>query len=193
MPGDLAEVRVHLRDVDAPELGHRAKCDAEREADAKAKAFAEELLDAAVTVAVRDSEWGKWGGRVVADMVLDGKHSLADWVEFGTPEWRCAESAPVETAAPAAPGDIQAEVERYVIDPCLKVAIGNGTVPEAERFAGMTEAQAVAAIKTIARAELLALAPTVRPLLAGRPWPIREKFYAFLRAVCIADFGGGTP
>ena len=197
LPPELADLRVRLRGIDAPEVGHRAGCDAERAAGAEAKEFAEELLAAAETVVVRDPEWGKWGGRVVADVILDGKHSLADWVALGARDWcggaePSSEPAAVATA-PAAAGDVQAEVERHVLDPCLAASIRNGAAPVPLQVAGMEEATAVDMLKTIGAPEIARLAPMVRPLVAGRPWPIRAKFYAFLLDVCIADFAAVAP
>ena len=77
MPAEVAELRVRLRGVDAPETGHRARCDAERAAADQTTTFVEGLVAAATSVVVRDPEWGKWGGRVVADVVLDDDRSLA--------------------------------------------------------------------------------------------------------------------
>ena len=56
---------------------------------------------------------------------------------------------------------------------------------------GMDEAGAVTALKRAASAQVARPAPLVRPLMAGRPWPLREKFYAVIRDICIADYGGG--
>ena len=78
LPAELADLRVRLRGVDAPEKGHRAACDAEREAADRVTAMVAKVLDAAETIVVRDPEWGKWGGRVVADVILDGEHSLPE-------------------------------------------------------------------------------------------------------------------
>ena len=61
-----------------PEKGHRAACDAEREAADGVTALVAKALDAAETIVVRDPEWGKWGGRVVADVILDDEHSLPE-------------------------------------------------------------------------------------------------------------------
>ena len=62
--------------MDAPERGGRAACEAERAAGEAAAAFVEAALAPARTVATRDPAWDKWGGRVVADLVVDGR-SLA--------------------------------------------------------------------------------------------------------------------
>ena len=77
LPPELADLRVRLRGVDTPEKGGRAKCDSERDAGQAATAFTEQAVAGASTIVVRNLEWGKWGGRVVADLVLDG-HSLSD-------------------------------------------------------------------------------------------------------------------
>ena len=77
MPPELADVRVRLKGVDTPEKGGRAKCDHERDAGQAATAFTTKAVAQASTIVVRDPEWGKWGGRVVADLVLDNR-SLSD-------------------------------------------------------------------------------------------------------------------
>ena len=76
-PPELADLRVRLRGVDTPEKGGRAKCDSERDAGQAATTFTEKAVAEASTIVVRNLEWGKWGGRVVADLVLDG-HSLSE-------------------------------------------------------------------------------------------------------------------
>ena len=77
LPSELADLRVRLRGVDTPEKGWRAKCDSERDAGQAATEFTETAVAGASTIVVRNLEWGKWGGRVVADLVLDG-HSLSE-------------------------------------------------------------------------------------------------------------------
>ena len=73
MPRELAGIHVRLRGVDTPEKGGRAKCDVERSAGRAATAFTEAALAGASAIVVRDPAWGKWGGRVVANLVLDGR------------------------------------------------------------------------------------------------------------------------
>ena len=77
MPPELADVKVRLKGVDTPEKGGRAKCDHERDAGRAATAFTTRAVAEASMIVVRDPEWGKWGGRVVADLVLDDR-SLSD-------------------------------------------------------------------------------------------------------------------
>ena len=56
LPPELADLRVRLRGVVAPEKGHRAACDAEREAADGATALVAKALDAAETIVVRNPE-----------------------------------------------------------------------------------------------------------------------------------------
>lgn len=76
MPPELAVLSVRLRGVDTPEKGGRAKCEAERLAGKTAEAFTKAALARGARVVTRDPEWGKWGGRVIADLIVDGR-SLA--------------------------------------------------------------------------------------------------------------------
>ncbi len=83
LPPELASLSVRLRGVDTPEKGRRAKCEAERRAAAAATAFAEAAIGRARRIVVRDPAWGKWGGRVIADLVLDGASLSAALLEAG--------------------------------------------------------------------------------------------------------------
>ena len=73
MPPELAALSVRLRGVDTPEQGGRAKCLSEREAGQATTAFTNAALAGANRVVVRDPGWDKWGGRVIAELILDGK------------------------------------------------------------------------------------------------------------------------
>ena len=83
LPPELASLSVRLRGVDTPEKGRRAKCEAERQAGRAATAFTEEAIEGADNVIVRDPAWGKWGGRVIADLVLDGSLLSSALLEAG--------------------------------------------------------------------------------------------------------------
>ena len=83
LPPELARLSVRLRGVDTPEKGHRAKCEPEREAGQAATAFTTASIAEAQHILVRDPEWGKWGGRVVADLVLDGRSLASELIEAG--------------------------------------------------------------------------------------------------------------
>ena len=53
-----------------------AQCDAERSAGQAA-------ISEAAAVVIRDPEWGKWGGRVIADLVVDGRSLAAALIAAG--------------------------------------------------------------------------------------------------------------
>ena len=76
LPGELAALSVRIRGIDTPEKGGRAKCDSERARGQAATAFTAEAVAGARSIVIRDPEWGKWAGRVIADVLLDGR-SLA--------------------------------------------------------------------------------------------------------------------
>ena len=83
LPPELASLSVRLRGVDTPEKGRRAKCDAERQAADAATAFAKEAIRKARSIVVRNPAWGKWGGRVIADLILDGKPLSSALIDAG--------------------------------------------------------------------------------------------------------------
>ena len=83
MPPELAALSVRLRSVDTPEKGGRAKCASERAAGQAAAAFTTNTLDGAESVVVRDPAWGKWGGRVIADLIVDGESLSAALIAAG--------------------------------------------------------------------------------------------------------------
>ena len=78
-PPELANLLVRLRGIDAPGYGRLGKCDAERALGHDAAIFVAEAVGGAERVVMRNLEWGKWGGRVIADVEIDGR-SLAGLV-----------------------------------------------------------------------------------------------------------------
>ena len=83
LPPELARLNVRLRGVDTPEKGGRAKCPSERRAGQAATAFTDAAIAKARRILVRDPEWGKWGGRVVADLILDGRSLSEELIAAG--------------------------------------------------------------------------------------------------------------
>ena len=71
-PPELAMLNVRLRGVDTPEKGGHAKCEAERRAGRAATAFTAAAVAGGV-VTIRNLAWGKYGGRVLADVSVDGR------------------------------------------------------------------------------------------------------------------------
>jgi endonuclease YncB( thermonuclease family) len=77
LPPRLNPVGVRLRGVDAPESGGRAKCASERALAARATRFTHQAVIAAGSIEFGDPSWDKYGGRIDADVWIDGKR-LAD-------------------------------------------------------------------------------------------------------------------
>lgn len=83
MSTELASIAVRLRRVDTPEKGQRAKCEAEKRAAFVATDFTKRMIGEAGSVLVRDHSLGKYGGRVIADLILDGSDLSALLIEAG--------------------------------------------------------------------------------------------------------------
>jgi len=77
LPPPLNPVAVRLRSVDTPESGGRAKCISERELADRATRFTRDAILAAKTIEFGSPGWDKYGGRIDADVWVDGMR-LAD-------------------------------------------------------------------------------------------------------------------
>ena len=111
LPPELADLRIRLRGVDTPETGFRARCDAERRAGEAARDFVVWRIGEAETVTVHDLEWGKWGGRIVADVILDGESLALALVQSFHGRWYAGDNK----RAPWCP---EAEVDAAELPPC---------------------------------------------------------------------------
>jgi endonuclease YncB( thermonuclease family) len=72
LPPSLNPVAVRLRGVDTPESGGRAKCVSERELAARATLFTRTAISAAHRIEFERPRWDKYGGRIDADVWIDG-------------------------------------------------------------------------------------------------------------------------
>lgn len=61
---------IRLRGVDTPEV--KSKCAEERLAAERAKVFTRDAIRNAKVIRLENTEWDKYGGRIDADMYLDG-------------------------------------------------------------------------------------------------------------------------
>ena len=77
LPPPLNPIAVRLRSVDTPESGGRAKCASERKLAERATRFTRQAIAAAGRIEFEQPNWDKYGGRVDADVWIDGK-LLAD-------------------------------------------------------------------------------------------------------------------
>lgn len=79
LPTELQPVKVRVRGIDTPEL--HGKCASEKLAAKKAGAFTRHLVDTATAkkrpIHFSKIDWDKYGGRIDADVAIDGR-SLAD-------------------------------------------------------------------------------------------------------------------
>lgn len=83
LPPELARVKVQVRGVDAPETATTAKCPKERKAGEAAADLTKALIAGADEVTIRDPVWDKWGGRIQADVLIDGRLLARALIEAG--------------------------------------------------------------------------------------------------------------
>ena len=77
LPNPLEKkLALRVQGVDTPEK-YRPQCDKEKQLALKASAFTQKLIDNASKIEIYIHDWGKFGGRVIGDIFIDGK-SLAD-------------------------------------------------------------------------------------------------------------------
>jgi endonuclease YncB( thermonuclease family) len=77
------ELSVRVYGVDTPEKGFRAKCPSEDQRGQAATAFTKSMMNGATTRQVRLMDWDKYGGRVLGDIILDGKSLRAMLISQG--------------------------------------------------------------------------------------------------------------
>ena len=67
------ELSIRVLGVDTPEKGHRAECPQEAQAALKASAFTKDAIKNAKKVQILIQKHDKYGGRVLGDVIIDGK------------------------------------------------------------------------------------------------------------------------
>ncbi|MEW6562743.1 MAG: thermonuclease family protein [Pseudomonadota bacterium] len=77
------ELALRIYGVDTPEKGSLAKCQAEKDKAVQAAAFTKAELKSAATVNVELRTWDKYGGRVLGDVLYDGKRLSESLVQAG--------------------------------------------------------------------------------------------------------------
>lgn len=78
LPSPLKPVlSLRVLGVDTPEKAPRAKCPAEAERGARATAFTKQALQNARTIHIELVDWDKFGGRVLGDVIIDGRLRLS--------------------------------------------------------------------------------------------------------------------
>ena len=67
------QLAVRIFGVDTPEKGFRAKCESENQRGLAASEFTKKLVTVSQKRQVTLYDWDKFGGRVLGDIILDGK------------------------------------------------------------------------------------------------------------------------
>lgn len=74
LPVELKQVlKLRIEGVDTPEKGRLAKCEYERQRAEAATRFTQRQVSAAKRHQIVIIGWDKYGGRVIGDLLLDGK------------------------------------------------------------------------------------------------------------------------
>jgi endonuclease YncB( thermonuclease family) len=77
------ELSIRVFGVDTPEKGHRAMCPQEAQRGEAATAFTKAQINASQKRQVALMDWDKYGGRVLGDVLLDGKSLRAMLIQNG--------------------------------------------------------------------------------------------------------------
>lgn len=77
------ELAVRIFGVDTPEKGFRAKCPAEDQRGQAASKFTKDLVAASQKRQVVLYAWDKFGGRVLGDIILNGKSLRTELIKNG--------------------------------------------------------------------------------------------------------------
>ena len=78
LPAPLKPVlSLRVLGVDTPEKAPRAKCASEAERGERATAFTKQAIQNARRIEIELVSWDTFGGRVLGDVIIDGKHRLS--------------------------------------------------------------------------------------------------------------------
>ena len=84
LPAPLKPVlKVRVLGVDTPEKGHRAQCPEENAKALQATALTKTAIENAKQIKVYIVDWDKFGGRVLGDLMIDGKQLSTRLIEAG--------------------------------------------------------------------------------------------------------------
>lgn len=79
----LCNVYVRIRGIDTPESNYLAKCPEEKQKGIAAKHYLQSLLEGESFFIAKNVSWDKYGGRILADVEVDGKNLAEDLIESG--------------------------------------------------------------------------------------------------------------
>jgi endonuclease YncB( thermonuclease family) len=74
VPAPIAQrISVRVFGVDTPEKGHRAQCPREAALGQRATEYTRNMIASATSIRVALRDWDKYGGRVLGDIIIDGR------------------------------------------------------------------------------------------------------------------------
>jgi endonuclease YncB( thermonuclease family) len=77
------ELSLRVFGVDTPEKNPRAKCESENLKAQAASGFTKKLIESSAKRQIVLISWDKYGGRVLGDVILDGKSLRALLIQYG--------------------------------------------------------------------------------------------------------------
>lgn len=77
------ELSIRVYGVDTPEKSWRGQCDKEKQLGAAASKYTTDLIENAKTIQIAILKWDKYGGRVLGDVIIDGKSLTALLLQNG--------------------------------------------------------------------------------------------------------------
>lgn len=82
LPPELKQkLSIRVYGVDTPEKGFRAHCKAEADSGLSATEFTKRLVNQSKSYQIIIHDWDKYGGRVLGDIILDGKSLRESLIE----------------------------------------------------------------------------------------------------------------
>ena len=77
------ELSIRIYGVDTPEKGRRAKCDLENKKAIDASKFTKKMIESSTNIQIVLFDWDKYGGRVLGDVLVDGKSLRKELINKG--------------------------------------------------------------------------------------------------------------
>lgn len=82
MPVELGNtIKIRIYGIDTPEKGGRAQCESEAKLGESATEFTKKFLANAKKTKIELKDWDKFGGRILGDVIADGKSLRAELIK----------------------------------------------------------------------------------------------------------------
>ena len=81
LPENLRNMSIRILGIDTPEI--RADCTEEKDLALQGRAFANDMFRNADNIEFRNLKWDKYGGRILADVYIDGMSYKQEIIEAG--------------------------------------------------------------------------------------------------------------